>query len=324
MASEGSEDPMENRPPDPQAGGSVPLGLAVRLLDSHYPYMDSDEKARLFAGGLPEAPPFEVPIPEGLTLVGSAALAQRGRRMLEIVLDAGMPAARVRDAYRAVLSADGWEEDHRTSGGGFARGPRGTLISFVRTMRRSARGAAVDVPGLSTIFRHDTRRQMLIVSAEERRGEPTDVRLRLLTGRDPAARRHRNDPEALYVMPLLTPPPRSRSSDENTGLLAPPFGSEHSGGEFGGNNWEQDGGYSFAAIESDLDLASLTAHYAGQLESTGWSRTGEGQDGPQAWNTWAFRDSEGHPWEAAFTVLSLPKTPRRYFLNLRADRTPAS
>ena len=315
---------MENRPPDPEAGGSVPLELAVRLLDSHYPYMDSDEKARLFAGGLPEDPPFEAPIPEGLTLVGSAILAQRGRHMLEVVLDAGMPAARVRDAYRAVLSADGWEEDHRTSGGGFARGPRGALISFVRNMRRSARGAAVDLPGLSTIFRRDARRQMLIVSAEERRGEPTDVRLRLLTGRHPAARRNRNDPEALYVIPLLTPPPRSRSSGENMGLLAPPLGSEHSGGEFGGTNWEQDGGYSFAVIESDLNLPSIAAHYADQLEAAGWSRTGEGQDDPQAWNTWAFRDNEDRAWEAAFTVLHLPRTPRRYLLNLRADRAPAS
>jgi len=285
--------------------------------------MDGDETPRLFAGGLPEDPPFEVPIPGGLTLVGSATLAQRGRRVLEVVLDAEMSAARVRDSYRNLLSADGWEEDHRTSGGGFARGPRGALVSFVRNMRRSTRGAAVDLRGLSTVFRRDGRRQLLIVSAEERKGASTDVRLRLLTGRSPASRRHRNDPEALYVMPLLTPPPRSRSFDENTGLLAPPFGSEHSGGEFGGSNWEHDGGYSFAALESDLDLPSVRAHYAGQLDAAGWSRTGEGEDGPQTWISWTFRDNQDRAWEAALTVLHLPATPRRYLLNLRADRTPA-
>lgn len=74
-------------------------------------------------------------------------------------------------------------------------------------------------------------------------------------------------------------------------------------------------------MKSDLDLPSIKTHYAGQLEDAGWSRTGEGQDGPQAWGTWAFLVNEDRQWEAAFTVLHLPKTPRRYLLNLRADRT---
>jgi len=314
--------------PDPAApsdGDLVPRELAARLMESHFPYTVACEKPLIFAGSVPEEVPFQVPIPEGFVLVGSARFASRGRRRgVEIVLDTALSASRVRDAYRELLSNGGWEEEYLDGpgGGGFARGPRGFLMSLGRTLGRSRRGAPVDLPGLSTVFRDD-RRQALIVSAEERKGAPTDVRLRLITGRGPLHRR-RNDPAALFVPPILTPPPRARISDDGvrTGHLAPPFESRTTGGSYGGHGREHDGAYSFATLESDLDLPSISAYYADQLESTGWSRTGEGQDGPQAWNTWAFRDDEGGPWEAAFTALHLPRTPRRYLLNLRADRTP--
>jgi hypothetical protein len=315
---------MEGRNHDLPENGSVPAELAARLLRSHYPYADSDEKPRLFPGRLPEDPAFEVRIPDGFTLVGGAAFAPgRGRRFAEVVLDTDLSAARVREVFRGLLAGDGWEEDSRTMGhGGFARGPRGFLISLTRRLNPSRRWAAVDLPGLSTVFR-GARRQMLIVSAEERSNAPTDVRLRSITGRGPYERR-RNDPEALFVMPMLTPPPRSRVPDENgsTGLLAPPFNAQHSGGEYGGHNWEHDGAYSFTALEADLDLPSLTAHYASQLEDAGWTRSNEGIDGPQAWITWTFADGESREWEGVLTVLHLPKTPRRYLLHLRADRTP--
>ena len=320
---------MERQSPDPppNGGDSVPRELAVRLLDSHYPYRIADERPRLFATSLPDDPPFEVPIPPGFVLVGSAVSeASRGRRVVEVVLDTELPAARVRDRYRELLSGSDWSEDARVNEpalGGFARGPRGFLMSLSRTLRRSSRGARVDVPGLSTVFRN-VRRQSLIVSAEERAGMPTDVRLRLITGRDPLERRRRDDPEALFVMPMLTPPPRSRHSDEGerTGFLAPPFDARPSGGSSGGSGWEHDGAYSFAALETELDPASLAAHYAAQLEAAGWSRSGGDTSGPQVWSTWTFSDAKGYPWAAVFTVLHIPETPRRYLLHLRADRRP--
>lgn len=315
---------MEGRDHDPPENASVPAELAARLLRSHYPYSDADEKPRLFAGTLPEDPAFEVPIPDGFALVGGATFASgRGQRVVEVVLDTDMSAVQAREVFRGLLAGDGWEEDSRTAHGGFARGPRGFLISLTRRLNPSGRWAPVDLPGLSTIFR-DARRQALIVSIEERSNAPTDVRLRLLTGRGTTARRHRNDPEALFVMPLLTTPPGSRVPDDSgsTGLLAPPFDALRSGGEHGGSSWEQGGAYSFTALETDLDLPSLTAHYSSQLEDAGWTRSGEGMDGPQAWITWTFTDGESREWEGVLTVLHLPKTPRRYVLHLRADRSP--
>ena len=222
---------MEHLDPASHRNGDyVPHELAARLLESHFPYTVSGEQPLVIGGSPPREMPFEIPIPDGFVLVGSAQVASRGnRRVVEVVLDTNLPASRVRDAYRNLLSGGDWQEENLDGpgGGGFARGPGGFLISLGRTLARSRRGRPVDIPGLSAVFR-DASRQTLVVSAEERENAPTDVRLRLVTGRGPF-RRRRNDPEALFVMPLLTPPPRSRTDDEgvHTGHLAPPFDQDH-------------------------------------------------------------------------------------------------
>jgi len=309
-----SEDHVEH--PDPASHpsvGQVPHELAARLLESHSPYTVSGEKPLVFAGRLPEKMPFEVPIPDGFVLVGSAQVVARGnRRVVEVVLDSDLSATRVRSAFRDLLSGGEWEEDHlgEPGGGGFARGPRGFLMSLGRTLVRSRRGAPVDVPGLSTVFR-DARRQTLIVSADERGRAPTDVRLRLITSRGPLHRRQRSDPEALFILPVLTPPPRARASEEGvrTGHLAPPFEARTTGGSYGGHGWEHDGAFSFVALETELDLPAVTAHYTALLEEAGWSRSDEGIDGPQAWTAWTFSDDEQSSWTAAFTALRRPAPP---------------
>jgi hypothetical protein len=222
---------MEGRNSEPvsHGNGSTPSELATRLLASHYPYAPMERPPRLFVGSMPDEPPFEVPIPAWLTLVGSMVLEQpRGRLMTEIVLDSELPAERAHESYRELLVASGWSEDDRgrRESGGFARGPAGFLmfLSRVSPFSFSSRRSVYDFRRLSTAFRRDGRRETLIVSAEERRVSPTDVRIVLITGRPPC-RRRRGDPEALYVIPLLTPPPRARRLEEHrpVGVLAPPF-----------------------------------------------------------------------------------------------------
>ncbi len=141
---------MERRSTQRPSDGSVSRELAVRLLDSHHPYRVADSKPRLFTQSLPDDPSFEVPVPEGFVLVGSAVLEpSRGRRAVEVVLDTGLSAARVRDTYKALLSTSDWSEDDRVNvpaSGGFARGPRGFLMSLSRTLRRSSRGAKAGRP----------------------------------------------------------------------------------------------------------------------------------------------------------------------------------
>jgi hypothetical protein len=307
--------------------GAVPLELARRLLTSHYPYATADACPRILVGRLPVDPPFEVPIQDGFTLLGSAVSeASRGRPMVEVVLDTELPAERVREVYRELLISHGWSEDHRAvEPGGFARGPRGFLMALGRVVPRHlrARRPISDVPGLSALFRDD-RRQTLLVSADERGGASTDVRLSLIKGRNPFRFSRRADPEAWFVIPTLTPPPRARGIDERQvmGVLAPPFDARQTGGNYGGEGREPDGAYSFAAIETDLDLAAVARHYAAQLEARGWSRTNEGISGPQAWSTWTFEDAHGEPWTGAFTALRLPDSPGRHLLHLRADLRP--
>ena len=110
-------------PASHSSGDDVPHELVARLLESHFPYTVSGDKPFLFAGSLPEEVPFEIPVPDGFVLVGSAQLASRGnRRVVEVVLDSALPASRVRDAYRELLSDGGWEEENLNGagGGGFA------------------------------------------------------------------------------------------------------------------------------------------------------------------------------------------------------------
>ena len=85
---------------------------------------------------------------------------------------------------------------------------------------------------------------------------------------------------------------------------------------------ESDAAYSYVALETGLDLTALADHYAAQLERAGWSRTSEGQDGPQAWIAWTFTDGKSDSWTGTFTALRLPATPARYLLQINAVRTP--
>lgn len=311
----------EDREARQNGDGTAALRLASRLLFSHFPYSSSDEHPRLFIGRLPEEMPFDVPVPDGFTLVGSVLLkASRGRPVVETVLDTDLSAVRAREVYRRLLIDDGWREDHQMAEpGGFARGPRGFLMSLSRLLPRRSGRPSADARGLWAVF--DRRRQTLFVSADERKGEPADVRLRLISGHDMPRFLDRGDPEAWRVIPLLTPPPCSfRSGDrEGFGVLAPPFDARKSGGNPDGSGWGPDGAYSYAAIETDLDLDAVARHYAAQLADAGWTCTDGGTGGPQAWSAWTFDDSAGKPWVAAFTALRLPETPRRVFLHLRAD-----
>ena len=98
----------------------------------------------------------EIPVPEGLTLVGSMTRSGwRGEPETEIILDAALSAEDVREAYRQQMTAVGWFERQRPGPrGGFSPGPRrGRLM-----LCKSERGPS------------------LMVTADDRPGEPTAVR----------------------------------------------------------------------------------------------------------------------------------------------------
>ncbi len=103
--------------------------------------------------------------------------------------------------------------------------------------------------------------------------------------------------------------------------IEPPIGAKQISG--GGSAGEDQVG-ARASLETDLDLATVVAHYAQQLVNGGWVQGETGQEGPLVWNTWTFQDEENEPWRALFFILKRPDIPQRYTLYLEAEWATAS
>ena len=284
------------------------------------------EPPRLYPGRLPDGLPEELPIPNGATIVGGTVqnLGQ-GLRMTEVLLDVGMPAEEFREDYRRRLFAAGWREDEEWSTGRSGFVPPGLPGLFVRAAQRSPglrRRLRGRVPGLPPLFpdflRLGEEGPRLDVTAADRENTPTDVRLRVVTGR--RGRHPRRDP-VWETIPTLVPPPgsRGRRDDSDHGILHPPTGARGLSGGSGGK-WEPDGAYSHATLQTDLSLTTLVSHYTTQLEGAGWHLVKRGESGPQAWSAWRFTDRGGRLWEGTFSALRLAGPSTRYLLQVHAGR----
>ncbi len=75
-----------------------------------------------------------------------------------------------------------------------------------------------------------------------------------------------------------------------------------------------------ATLESDLDLAAVSAHYLGELAHVGWQQLDAGASGPVAWSTWSFTDQDSAAWQALLLILQRPGRQGNYALTLRAER----
>ena len=303
--------------------------LAERLLVP--PEFNGEQEGappRLYPGRLPDGLPAELPIPDGATVVGGSKQNMgKGRWMNEVVLDLPLPAEAFREDYRRRLFAAGWSEDDESSPGQRGFVPPGLPGVFVRAAHRSPwlhrrlRGRISGLPRLFPDVLHlgeDGPR--LVIAAANRQNAPTDVRLRVFTGR--RGPRMRYDPIWDAIPSLISPPgARGRPDDAHTGILHPPRSARGLPGG-GGGGWEPDGVYSHATLETDLDLHTLASHYTDQLAGAGWTLSDEGHSGPQAWSTWALTDAESRPWAATFSVLRLSGSSPRYLLQVHAGTAP--
>lgn len=142
--------------------------------------------------------------------------------------------------------------------------------------------------------------------ARERKNASTDVRLSLISDE-----RHSpclpESPEHHGLFQSILPAPEPLSGT----LLLP----RSAGGGY-------DDAESNSVLETGMDLAGIGVHYVAQLQNAGWSLTGEGQSGPQAWSTWAFSYDTGQPWIGLLVVLRLPEPPGQHFLQLHARWRP--
>jgi hypothetical protein len=256
--------------------------LVLRLLT--HPADPRTQNPRLLVGQLPDALPVELPLPAESRLFGSL---QRSASHAEVIFDTPLPEQEVLAFYRERLPAAGWQEDE--SFPGMRQG------GFVHTR--------LGIGALSQWYQ-GTRGPTLHVQAFSGQGGRTDVRLNLdLSGRNSPAQRARMHRRHMMGHDFLPP------------LLAPAGATQMGGGGGGGG----ESYYSSATLETTADLTTLIAHYAGQLEQAGWTRTDEGQSGPLAWHAWTFQDEDGEPWRAVFFMLKMPGTEDQYSLYMRAD-----
>jgi hypothetical protein len=247
---------------------------------------------QLLVGQIPDPWAAELPLPDVARVAGSLVIGDR----VTVVLDCPLAAAGALEFYRGRLPAAGWTDPGPL-------GPHGG--GFVHS------GGRADPRAL--FCRGEGGPALWVIAAERGPGR-TEVRLELDTfasrpEQSPCARRR-----------AMGYPRRPMGLDRMPALLAPVGAEQRSEGGGGGD--EQ--AYSSATVQTDLDLPALGAHYARQLERAGWTRTGEGADGPTAWSTWSFADDEGRPWRAVFVALRLPDIAGRPFLVLHAESVGAS
>ena len=263
--------------------------LAERLLDYDY-HVDTDtDEPRLFLGELPTDLPAEIPVPEGMVLLGGLRRVSpwRGEPEAQVILEAEAEPEGVYAAFREHLAGSEWTEKRRPplERGGFVSPGSGTRF---------------------LIFCLSPRGPALSVGAYRRRGAgATEVRLRLEGSRRDSPCSDYHDRYEYYersVIPALFPP---------EGVV------QLSGGGGGGSDSEENR----AHLRTGMPPAAIVAHYSAQLEEAGWSRAGGGEEGPTAWSGWTFED-DGEGWVGTFLAMSPPGPSEVRFVQVSASAVP--
>ncbi len=226
---------------------------------------------------LPERLPDDLPV--DLPLSDDSRLVGslvRGRQEATIVIDSQLTAEQVGDFYRQQLLAAGWEEV-----------PIGHW-----------HGGFVPEQGLPLLFCRGRRGPALQLTATLQSDGSHDVRLQLTfdSRQSPCAQRDHEPPFERLIPQLRAP----------AGATQMPRGS---GG--GLDSW-----HTSATLTTDLELTSIAAHYDRQIESVGWTRVATGVDAQQAWSAWSFSDNDGQAWQGLLSIITMPQTPRLYFVQL--------
>lgn len=279
---------MNERSAEPPSGGDDARlrELAERLLDLRLRADPEEERPKLFVGRPPEGLSGEIPVPEGLTVVGGVVRYRAGREMVVVLLASEMDPERVREVYRALMRSAGWFEPNRSRwfGGFLYHAPSGVSAVFCR----SRRGPALTVHAYA--------------NPDGRPGERTEVRLMLETDarQAPCTPRHFLRGRPGFPRPMLPALRAPRGSPQSpNGMLSAGGGpdKEHSG----------------VILETDLDPGDLEAHYGAQFERAGWRRSGGEASGSQAWSGWTLTDKYGRPWVGTLSVVRLPGASGHYY-----------
>ena len=283
-----------SNPPDKarSAGDDVATlrALALALLVPHYRGPQEYAEPQLLVGQLPADLPVTLPLPEGSQLLGTLL---SGNPL--VVLESALAPDAVISWYQEHLLAAGWRQlpapVHPHLHVGFVHAehaaheemPRLPLAEFVLGEDGQ------DGPGLGVeAFAGPGGRTVAHLSVHD--DGATAFPFRHLQNRDPWA-----------AMPALVPPP----------------GVQHwNAGATGGSKRIQLGGQ----VQTDLDLASVAAGYAQQLEQRGWQQQDAGVSGPVAWSRWSFGDRDVEPWRGLFVLFERAEGRGWYWVQLIGER----
>ena len=282
---------LDNDPYGGERNASRLKDLAERLLDHDY-HVDADyDKPLLFLEELPTDIPADIPVPEGMVVLGGLRRVgpYRSEPDAQVILETEAEPESVYDTFREHLAGSAWTEKRPflMERGGFVHTGAGMRPL---TFCLSPRGPA------------------LSVSANRRRGaETTEVRLRLEGSRprdSPCSEDYgRYEYDDRSVIPALFPP-------EGVVQIS------------GGGGRSSDSEENRAHLRTGLSPTALVGHYPAQLEEAGWSRVGGGEEGPTAWSGWTFEDEAGEGWVGTFVAMSLPGPTEACFVQVSASTGP--
>jgi hypothetical protein len=241
-------------------------------------------KPRLVVGSIPDPLSEELPIPDDSRIIGSLVL-EHG---LVALLDVPMAAGQVLDYYVDSLTETGWipygwenAKDKSRRSTLDMRVPAQVILSFYR---------AVEGP-------------VLYVSAEERPGGISQVRLTLDTKPEPPVDVHAlkvAERIAHGILPELPVPIGARVYRRH---------SEESNLREG----------THAALVCQDNISDIHAHYVGQLTQRGWTLLSSDKGDGNRWSSWVVKPSGGETWLAQLLILQQPWSNYKYDLHLVAE-----
>jgi hypothetical protein len=241
-------------------------------------------KLRLVAGSIPGPLSDELPVPDNSYIIGSLLL-EHG---LVALFDVPVAAGQVLDYYVDSLTETGWI-------------PYGWENAKDKS-RRSTLDMRVPARVILSFYR-DVEGPVLYVSAEERLGGISQVRLTLDTKPEPPVDVHALEVAeriAHSILPELPVPIGARVYRRH---------SEESNLREG----------THAALVCRDNISDIHAHYVGQLTQRGWTLLSSDKGDGNRWSSWVVKPSGGETWLARLLILQQPWSNYKYDLHLVAE-----
>lgn len=250
----------------------------------------------LLPGELPPALPFELPLPESTTVIGSLVRqAETGGAQIEIILDVGQSAQAVKDFFKERLAEQGFVAGDEMEGEG------GVFVS------------APDLQVVTLAMCYEEKDLVLWMNAFEMESRPTEVRLNIQTeaeyspcAREDQGRMPQSHSELLSVLPQLTAPQGARMLGGGSGSSSTSYPAIQVV-------------YASADLETELSPEALAGHFESQIEQAGWQLVESGHTASAAWSTWTFA-RDGSPWSGMLIILAYGSDPEFKFVMLRAEQ----